>query len=53
MTGVCLAEDISHTNNNDKEILLLRHKIHIQMQQHTPLSNRETMNKTNVSSAYS
>jgi len=37
--------------NNKK--LVLRHKMQMQTQQRTPLSNRETRDETNVSSAYS
>jgi len=33
--------------------LVLRHKMQMQTQQRTPLSNHETRNETNVSSAYS
>jgi len=42
----------NNTNNNNKK-LVLNHKIQMQSQQRTPLSNCETRNETNVSSAYS
>jgi len=42
---------INHNNYNEK--LVLRHKMQMQTQQRTLLSNRETRNETNVSSAYS
>jgi len=40
-------------NKNNNEKLVLRHKMQMQTQQRTPLSNRETRNERNVSSAYS
>jgi len=41
------------TNYNYNEKLVLRHKMQMQTQQRTPLSNHETSNETSVSSAYS
>jgi len=34
---------------NDNEKLVLRHKMQVQTQQRTPLSNRKTRNETSVS----
>jgi len=43
----------NNNNNNNNEKLVLRHKMQMQTQQRTPLSNHRTRNQTSVSSAYS
>jgi len=42
---------VNYNNNNEK--LVLHYKMQMQTHQRTPLSNHETRNETNVSSAYS
>jgi len=43
--------NIKNNNDNNNEKLVLRHEMQMQTQQRTPVSNCETRDETNVSSA--